>query len=94
VQIRQREVNVIEITDVATGSTDDLDFSDQITTFSAGYGKLVVATISHCKVFTIGGGVGPPTTTATVDLSCVLIGIKLAPRCFCLLSASGLQVCL
>jgi hypothetical protein len=94
VQIRQKELNSIEIADLTTGATDDLDFSDQITTFSAGYGKLVVATVSHCKVFPIGGALSSSTTSATVDLSCVLIGIELAPRCFCLLSASGLQVCL
>jgi hypothetical protein len=93
VQIRQKELNSIEVTDVTTGATDDLDFSDQITTFSAGYGKLVVATVSHCKVFQIGGPLGSSTSSATVDLSFVLMGIELARRCFCLLSASGLQVC-
>ena len=41
---------MLEVADVATGSAHDLDFSDSVTNFAAGYGKLLVATSAQVKV--------------------------------------------
>jgi hypothetical protein len=79
----------VEVADLSTGASDDLEFSDQVASFAVGYGKLLVATISQCKVFTIGNSFGAAASSATVDVNDLLLGISLAPRCFCLLLASA-----
>lgn len=92
-QAKLKEPTVIEVTDVTTGATDDMELSDQVTRFAIGFGKLLVATVTQCKVFNTGRSFGVAASVATVDISDLLLGICLAPRAFCLLLAeTGPQV--
>lgn len=90
-----RDTNTVEVLDMASGTSDSLDFSEQVDAFSMGHSRLVVATGRQARVYTISSTSGATLTpAATVDMSDMLLDIKLAARCFLLLLAtSGPQVC-
>lgn len=79
---------------MGSGTSDSLDFSEPVDAFSMGHGRLVVATGRQARVYAISSTSGATLMpAATVDISDMLLDIKLAARCFLLLLAtSGPQV--
>jgi hypothetical protein len=94
VQVVLKAPTVVEVTDMSTGTADDLEFSDAVVAFALGFGKLLVVTITQAKVFAAGAAFGTAAAAVAVDVGGLLLGASLAPRCFCLLLAgTGPQVC-
>jgi hypothetical protein len=94
-QVCLKDTHMIELSDVATGATDSLEFSEPVVSFALGYGRLLVATMSQCKVFAAGVSLGSAAPSATVDIHDMLLAMKLAPQCFIMMLASnGIQVCI
>ena len=93
VAVRLKGERTLEVSDVVAGTSDDVEFADHVVAVALSHGRLLVATTSQCKLFSVAGAGVNTSSPAVFDLKEAVTGVLLAPRCFALLDAvNGVQV--